>query len=181
MSVTQPTAVDKTRFGKGAPGRCNSQVRVANPTESVELALAPALRLRLLGTGLAAVGLCVLVGVGVAWVVGAPTAVATGLVVLGGAGVLTLGLLLGVRRWVIRLDDQGYRVRVLRPQARAARWSDVLDLQAINAGRARHVVLRLRDGRTTALPVDAVEGGPVRLTELLTSHLSSGPGKARPS
>jgi len=72
---------------------------------------------------------------------------------------------------VLRLDDEGYRVRVLRPEARAARWSDVLDLQAINSGPTRQLVLRLRDGRTTVLPVDVVEGGPVQLTELLTGHL----------
>ncbi len=127
--------------------------------------------MRLLGTGLVVVGLAVALGVLLLWLVGAPAAVASGLVVLGGIGVLTLGLLLGVRRWVLRLDDDGYRVRVLRPEARVARWSDVLDLQAINSGPTRQLVLRLRDGRTTVLPVDVVEGGPVQLTELLTSHL----------
>jgi hypothetical protein len=156
---------------------------VSSPTPAetapVELCLAPALRMRLLGTGLTAVGLVVVLGVLVVWVVGAPTAVAMGLVVLGGVGVLALGLLLGVRRWVLRLDEHGYRVRLLRPEARSARWSDVLDLQAVNVGRNRGVVLRLRDGRTTALPVDALEGGPTRLTELLTARLDHNRGYRR--
>jgi hypothetical protein len=157
----------------GAEHGCNAQVnpRSAAETAPVELALAPALRLRLLGTGLVAIGAVVAIGVLLMWLVDAAAPFVTGLIVLGGVGVLALGLLLGLRHWVVRLDHHGYRVRVLRPEARAARWSDVLDLQAINHGRTRCVALRLRDGRTTVLPVDAIEGGPVRLTELLTGHL----------
>ena len=151
----------------------------AADTAPVELCLAPALRFRLLGTGLAAVGLVVVMGVGLIWVIGAPTALASGLVVLGGVGVLALGLLLGRRRWVLRLDDQGYRVRVLRPEVRAARWSDVLDLRAVNVGETRCLALRLRDGRTTTLPVDSVEGGPTHLTKLLSDRLDRSNGYRR--
>jgi hypothetical protein len=145
----------------------------------VELSLAPALRFRLLGTGIAAVGLVVVLGVGLVWVIGAPTVLATGLVVLGGVGVVALGLLLGRRRWVLRLDEDGYRVRLLRPEVRAARWSDVLDLRAVNVGETRCVALRLRDGRTTTLPVDSVEGGPVQLTALLGERLDRSNGYRR--
>ena len=181
MSVTQHTVHHKTRFVMGSRHRCNAQVnsRPAAETAPVELALAPALRLRLLGTGLVAVGLVVAAGVLLAWLVHADAALATGLVVLGALGVLTLGLLLGLRHWVVRFDQHGYRVRGLRPQARAARWSDVLDLQAVNTTGHRCVVLRLRDGRTTVLPVDAIEGGPVRLTELITAHLDRTHGYRR--
>ena len=153
--------------------------RSAAETAPVELALAPALRLRLLGTGLVAIGVVVAIGVLLMWLVDAATALVTGLVVLGGVGVLVLGLLLGLRHWVVRLDQHGYRVRGLRPGVRAARWTDVLDLQAVNATGNRCVVLRLRDGRTTVLPVDAIEGGPVRLTELLTAHLERSHGYRR--
>ncbi len=153
--------------------------RSAAETAPVELALAPALRLRLLGTGLVAIGVVVALGVLLMWLVDAATALVTGLVVLGGVGVLVLGLLLGLRHWVVRLDQHGYRVRGLRPRVRAARWTDVLDLQAVNATGNRCVVLRLRDGRTTVLPVDAIEGGPVRLTELLTEHLQRSHGFRR--
>jgi hypothetical protein len=173
MSVTQPTFHHKTRFVVHVGHRCNAQVnpRSAAETAPVELALAPTLRLRLLGTGLVAVGVVVAIGVLLMWWVHAAEPLVTGLVVLGAVGVLALGLLLGLRHWVVRLDKHGYRVRGLRPQARSARWSDVLDLQAVNMTGHRCVVLRLRDGRTTVLPVDAIEGGPVRLTELLTAHL----------
>ena len=95
-------------------------------------------------------------------------------------GVVTLGLLVGVRHWVLRLDETGYRVRALRTaEARSARWTDVLDLQTRTMSGARCVVLRLRDGRTTALPVDVIEGDPAALTETLTAHLDRGHGYRR--
>jgi hypothetical protein len=127
-----------------------------------------------------AIGLVVALGVLVTWVVGLPTVFVSGLVVLGGVGAVALGLLVGVRRWVLRLDANGYRVRVLRTaEARSARWSDVLDLQTATVSGTRCLVLRLRDGRTTALPVDAIEGDPAVLTEALTAHLDRGHGYRR--
>ena len=149
-------------------------------TGPVDFALAPALRARLLGSGLVAIGLVVALGVLVCWVTGLPSAVVSGLVVLAAAGVVALGLLVGVRRWVLRLDATGYRVRLLRTaQARSARWTDVLDLQTGTVHGTRCLVLRLRDGRTTALPVDAIEGDDTALREALTSHLDRGHGYRR--
>ena len=171
----------------GGPLRgCNRPVPdpVSPPPPSsagpVDFALAPALRLRLLGSGLVAIGLVVALGVLVAWVVDLPSGFVSGLVVLGAVGVVALGLLVGLRRWVLRLDETGYRVRVLRTaEARSARWTDVLDLQTATVSGTRCLVLRLRDGRTTALPVDAIEGDPVALTEALTTHLDRGHGYRR--
>ena len=64
------------------------------------------------------------------------------------------------RAYVVRLDDDGYRVRLVRGAGvSAARWTDVED-----AGRpptraaSPCVVLRLRDGRTTTIPVGALAG-----------------------
>ena len=151
----------------------------AHPTPD-EFALSPALRARMLGTGLTAIGVVVAVGVVVTWLTGLPSAVVTGLVVLALVGVVTLGLLLGVRRWVLRLDDEGYRVRALRSaQARSARWTDVLDLQARTMNGNRCVVLRLRDGRTTTIPVDVLEGDSTALTDALSAHLDRGHGYRR--
>ena len=150
----------------------------------VDFALAPALRARLLGTGIVAIAVVVLLGVLLTAVADLSSAIVTGLVVLALVGIVVLGLLVGVRHWVLRLDDLGYRVRVLRSvsgseQARSARWTDVLDLQASTVAGQRCVVLRLRDGRTTVLPVGALEGGPTALTDALTSHLDRGHGYRR--
>ncbi len=104
----------------------------------------------------------------------------TTLVVLAGVGVVALALVLGPRRWVLRLDPDGYRVRGLRSaQARSARWTDVLDLQATTLGGSRCAVLRLRDGRTTTIPVDVVEGGATALTDAVSAHLDRGHGYRR--
>ncbi len=154
----------------------------ATPTPSgpTEFALAATIRARLLGTGLTALGTVVVVAVLVGWLVGLPTAVVSGLVVLAALCVLTLGLLVGLRHWVLRLDEHGYRVRGLRSaQARSARWTDVLDLQATTVGGHRCVVLRLRDGRTTTLPVDALEGTSTTLVDALSAHLDRGHGYRR--
>jgi hypothetical protein len=146
----------------------------------VDFALAPALRARMLGTGLVAIGVAVLLGVLVTWLAGLSTAFVSGLVALALVGVLVLGVLVGVRHWVVRLDEHGYRVRGLRSaQARTARWTDVLDLQASTVSGHRCVVLRLRDGRTTTLPVDVIEGGSTTLTQALSDHLDRGHGYRR--
>ncbi len=146
----------------------------------VDFALAPALRFRLLGTGLSAIGTVVLLGAVLTWLTDLPSVAVSGVVVLALVGVVVLGLLLGVRHWVLRLDEHGYQVRALRSgQAKSARWADVLDLQATTVAGHRCVVLRLRDGRTTTLPVDVIEGGSSRLTETLTAHLDRGHGYRR--
>jgi hypothetical protein len=143
-------------------------------------ALAPALRARLLGTGLVAIGSVLLIAMLLTWLADLPGAVVSGLVVLGVVGVVTLALLVGVRRWVLRLDEHGYRVRALRSaEVRSARWTDVLDLQATTVAGQRSVVLRLRDGRTTTLLVDAIEGDSTRLVEAISEHLDRGHGYRR--
>jgi hypothetical protein len=146
----------------------------------VDVALAPAVRARMLGTGLVAIGLVVAIGILLTAVTDLPSSVATGLVVLAAVGVLVLGFLVGLRHWVLRLDETGYRVRVLRTaEARSARWTDVLDLQTRTVSGMRCVVLRLRDGRTTTLPVDVLEGDPAALIDLLARHLDRGHGYRR--
>lgn len=146
----------------------------------VDFALAPAIRVRLLGTGLFAIGVVVVLGMLFSWIGGLPSAFLNGVVALAMLGILALGLLVGLRHWVLRLDEHGYRVRLLRSAtAKSARWSDVLDLQATTVSEQRCVVLRLRDGRTTTLPVDVLAGSAEELTAALTAHLDRGHGYRR--
>lgn len=147
---------------------------------TLDYALRASLRARLLGAGLVAIGTVVVIGVLLAWLADLPSAIVSGLVVLAGVGVLALGLLVGVRRWVLRLDRHGYRVRALRSaRTTSARWSDVLDLQTTTVGGQRCALLRLRDGRTTTLPVDVLEGDPEALLRTLSEHLDRGHGYRR--
>ncbi len=148
--------------------------------DTVDFALAPALRMRVLGTGLVALGAVVCLGAVAGWLLGLSAAVVSGLVVLAVIGTVVLGFLVGIRHWVLRLDAHGYRVRGLRSaQARSARWTDVLDLQATTVRGSRCVTLRLRDGRTTTLPVDVLEGDVATLTSELSAHLDRGHGYRR--
>ena len=142
-----------------------------------DYALAPALRARLLGAVLAAVGLVVLVVVVVVAAAGLSAAVVTGLVVLVALGIAALAVLLGPRRYVVRLDDTGYRVRFVRGVGRPrARWTEVEDLTTAVVAGTECVVLRLRNGETTTVPVALIEGDREEFVDELRRRLDTGHG-----
>lgn len=134
---------------------------------------------RLMGLGLAAVGLLVLVFAGLAALLSLPgAALGAGLLV---ALVAWLGVLVGFtllrRREVVRLDEVGYRVRFVRGAGvRQAGWKDVEDATAPTVEGDRCVVLRLRDGRTTTIPVDVLVGSAEAFVQDLQEHLNRGHG-----
>ena len=89
-------------------------------------------------------------------------------------------LLLGRRRYVVRLDDTGYRVRFVRGVGRAqARWTDVEDLATTHVSGSPCIVLRLRDGATSTVPVDLIEGDREELVDELRRRLDAGHGYRR--
>ncbi|MGH3412322.1 MAG: hypothetical protein ACRDPH_04490 [Marmoricola sp.] len=143
--------------------------------------LAPALRARMMGFSLAGIGVFLAVATLAVLVLRLPTAVMTGVVVVVLVAVFSLGFLL-VRRWyVVRLDPVGYRVRFVRGAGvTAGRWLDVEDMTTAEVAGARCVVLRLRDGRTTTVPVDLIEGDPEEFVRVLGRRLDeAGPGRRR--
>lgn len=143
-------------------------------------AIAPQLRARIMGIALVLIGL-MLCGL---TVLVALLELSLDLLVLFAVLVLIaifgLGHLL-VRRWyVVRLDDLGYRVRFIRGAGTTqARWADVASVDTAQVGGARCVVLNLRDGQTTTIPVDLVAGGANALVEDVRSRLAKGSGRAR--
>jgi hypothetical protein len=81
---------------------------------------------------------------------------------------------------VLSLDDDGYRVRLLRGAGtRAARWREVEDAVTMVIAGHDCVVLRLKDGRTTTIPVDVLETTPEALLEELSRRLDRGHGYRR--
>lgn len=134
---------------------------------------------RLMGLGLAAVGLLVLVFAGLAVLLSlSGAALSAGLLV---ALVAWLGVLVGFtllrRREVVRLDEVGYRVRFVRGAGvRQAGWKEVEDATAPTVEGDRCVVLRLRDGRTTTIPVDVLVGSAEAFVQDLQEHLNRGHG-----
>ena len=149
-------------------------------TEIREYAVARHVRARLAGANLAVLGLVVLVVTVVAVTAGLPTG---GFVAVGALAVLALvvsGVLLTRSWWVLRLDDTGYRVRLVRGVGRpAARWKDVEDLATAFVSGTPCVVLRLRDGTTSTVPVDVVEGDREELVDELRSRLDAAHGYRR--
>ena len=139
--------------------------------------MATALRARLMGALLAVVGvLALVVTVVVAWA-HLPGSWVAGLVVLGVLVLGGAGVLLGRSGYVVRLDDTGYQVRFVRGVGRAqARWTDVADLTTAVVSGTPCVVLRLRDGGASTVPVDLIEGDREEFVEELRRRLDAGHG-----
>jgi hypothetical protein len=106
-----------------------------------------------------------------------PGAVLTVGVVVAVVAVFVVGLLLSQRAFVVRLDETGYQVRFIRGAGvKQGRWKDVEDVVATTVGKERCVVLRLRDGRTTTVPVRLLGAKPDDFVKDLREHLNRGHG-----
>lgn len=156
---------------------CNHRV----PTDSsTEIRLSAQLRARLMGTGLVCLGVLVFVATIVVSLFRMPLGVITGLVIFVVVAVFVFGWLLTRRWYVVRLDETGYRVRFVRGAGqRQGRWSDVEDLTTATVAGARCVVLRLRNGSSTTIPVDVLATSPEEFVAALQEHLDSGHGYRR--
>ena len=102
-------------------------------------------------------------------------------VLLAVAGVGLLGVAAvyaGFRRMpVVHLDPDGYRVRLVRQVGtdRAA-WREVTEAVTATPGGTPVVVLRLRDGRSTTIPVQALAADREDFVRVLQAHLQRGQG-----
>lgn len=134
----------------------------------------------MLGVGLVVVGVLVVALVGLVAVLDPPGAVLGTVVVLAVLAVLALGLLAVRRPVVVRFDERGYQVRWVRGAGvRQAEWAQVEDAAATVVSGERCVVLRLRDGRTTTVPVGVLAGRPDDFVRDLQQHLDRGHGYRR--
>jgi hypothetical protein len=142
--------------------------------------LARALRARLLGALLAALGVVVLVltaALAVAGVSGGVVVAVAAVVVLGAA---LAAVLLGRGWYVVRLDDTGYRIRFVRGVGQPhARWTDVADLTTAVVSGTPCVVLRLRNGSSSTVPVELIEGDREAFVDELQRRLDAGHGYRR--
>jgi len=132
---------------------------------------------RLLGATLAVLGLLVLLLVALVVVLPLPERVAGAGVLLAAIAVLALALaaLRGVV--VVRLGEAGYRIRFVRGAGvRQAAWDQVEDVATATVAGERCVVLRLRDGGTSTVPVGLLAARPEEFVEDLREHLNRGNG-----
>jgi hypothetical protein len=142
--------------------------------------LSPQLAARLLGASLALWGLLVLLVTMVVVLFRAPVVLVSLAVVLGLLGIAASGFLLTRKAYVVRLGQDGYRVRFVRGAGvKQGRWLDVEDAVTTTVAGAKCVVLRLRDGRSTTIPVDVLAGDREEFVRTLQRHLDGGHGLRR--
>ncbi|SEC13735.1 hypothetical protein SAMN04489844_1750 [Nocardioides exalbidus] len=96
---------------------------------------------------------------------------------------LTIAILVGSwwlwreKGWIVRATDEGYRIQWVRGVgAEAARWKDVEDAVTTTVAEAPVVVLRLRDGRSSTIPVEMLALDREAFVRELQEHLRRGQG-----
>lgn len=150
---------------------------------SSDYRLSPVLAARLLGSALVALAVLVLVVTLVAALLDLSAAFVALAAVLGLAAVLVAGHVLTRRVYVVRLGEDGYQVRLVRGAGvRDARWAEVEDAVAASPRGVDCLVLRLRDGRTTTIPVQVVAADREDFARDVREHLrrsSDGPAAGR--
>ncbi|GAB3791477.1 hypothetical protein GCM10027601_36900 [Nocardioides ungokensis] len=98
------------------------------------------------------------------------------LAVLGLVGVFVVGYALR-KKYVVHLDDEGYRVRLVRGAGVSeASWKDVEEVVAASPRGIDCLVLRLSDGRTTTIPVSAVAADRDDFARDVRDHARRGEG-----
>ena len=147
-------------------------------TETVTVhRLAPAVAARLLGLVLCVVALLILLSTVAIAVLDLHTVF---LLVPVGITVVVLAASWWVWRekgWVARFTDEGYRVQWVRGVGvSSARWKDVEDAVTTTVADAPVVLLRLRDGRTTTIPVEMLALDREQFVRELQQHLQQGQG-----
>jgi hypothetical protein len=147
------------------------------PTPPTLYRLAPAVVARFLGLALVALALVLFVGTAVVALAGLPLDLLVAVVLVGVVGCVALGWWLRARAWVVRCTDEGYRVRLVRGAGVSeARWSAVEDAVTTYRHDVACVQLRLRDGRTTTIPVGVLAVDREEFVRELQSRLQRGHG-----
>jgi hypothetical protein len=97
--------------------------------------------------------------------------------VVAAVAVVGLGVAATRRAAVVRFDDAGYRIRLIRGAGvRQAPWTQVEDVVAATVEGTRCVVLQLRDGRTSTIPVSVLATSTEAFVADLRGHLDRGHG-----
>lgn len=120
--------------------------------------MTPALAVAMLGRGVVTLGALVVLATLLDAVAGTGPAP---VVVVAVAGLALLGARAWwlLRRWVLRLSEQGYDVRGLPGVGvGSASWSEVGSAAAAGSSGTPCLLIRLVDGRTTVLPMTALAG-----------------------
>ena len=130
-----------------------------------------------MGLALVAIALLVFVATALVAFLDLHTAVLLAPVGLGLLVLVAAAIVLQRRGWVVRMGDEGYRVQWVRGVGvPAGRWKDVEDAVTTTVVEAPVVVLRLRDGRTTTIPVEMLAVDREAFVRDVQDHLQRGHG-----
>ena len=143
--------------------------------------LAPAVTARFVGLGVVALALVMFAMAFLTAVLGWSPDVVVVAAVLGLVAVSTLGWWLRSRAYVLRCTQEGYAVRLVRSAGvREARWTQVEDAVTVVRQGVPCVVLRLKDGGTTTIPVSVLAIDREQFVRELQDHLQAGNGLRKP-
>lgn len=116
--------------------------------------LAPTMVARFVGLELVLMAVLMFIGTALVATLDLPPDLLVGLLLIGVGGMAVLAWWLHSRAWVLRCTAEGYAVRLVRGAGvTEARWTAVEDAVTTTRHDIACVVLRLRDGRTTTIPV----------------------------
>jgi hypothetical protein len=148
---------------------------------SSDYRLSPALGARLLGSALVGLAVLVFAVTLVVAVLDLSVVFVAVVAAVGLAAVLVAGHLLARGAYVVRLGGDGYQVRMVRGAGvRAARWSEVEDAVTASPRGVDCVILRLRDGRSTSIPVQVLAADWEEFVRDVRAHLERSSGGSAP-
>jgi hypothetical protein len=152
-------------------------MRVFNRPVSSEYRVAPPVAARLMGVLLIVISVLVFMTTGLVAFLDLHTALLLIPAVTGIGALIAAVVVLSSRGWVVRFTDEGYRVQWVRGVGvAAARWKDVEDAVTTTSAGSPVVVLRLRSGETTTIPVEMLAGDREEFVRDLQRHLQRGHG-----
>ena len=158
-----------------APGRAldNARMSSTQPSRVTDYRLAAPVTARLVGAYLMLLAVLLVVVTVIVTVADLNADLLVLVLGVGTLGLIALAWWLRSRLVVVRLTDAGYELRMVRAAGvPAARWSEVEDAVAASPQGIECVVLRLRDGRSTTIPVQLVAADKDDFARDVRAHLS---------
>ncbi len=150
------------------------------PPAASDYRLAPLVVARFVGLYLVLLALVMFVATAVVAAADLPVDVLVVLLGVGVAGLFALAWVLRSRVTVVHLDADGYRVRLIRGAGvRQGRWADVQDAVTGSPRGIPCVLIRLRDGGRTSIPVQALQGDPDDFARDVQARLRAGGRRGR--
>jgi len=143
--------------------------------ETVDYRLAPLVAVRFVGLYLVLLAVVVFAVTAVVFAAGWSPDLILLVAVVGLVGLAAAGWWLRTRAYILRAAPDGYTVRMVRGAGvKTARWTQVEDAVTTTIHDEPCVVLRLKDGGTTTIPVSVLAVDREQFVRELQRHLQRG-------